>query len=267
VNIESTEHPWLNDATCLVVEVGSTLHGISAGSDDLDQMGVCVEPMSAAFGLGGIFKQDIYRTAEIREGRKGVPSHPGDTDRVIYSLRKWVRLALDGNPSVILLLFAPQEKVWHCDERGAELRSMAEHFASKRAGNAFRGYLISQRQRLLGERGQKNVTRAELTEKFGYDTKYAAHMIRLGYQGVEYMQTGRLTLPLRPSERDRCLAVRKGEVSMNDMLTECGLLEQKLEDLLDTSPLPDDPNEALVETWMLDQYWQAWTDSVMESRR
>jgi hypothetical protein len=34
------------------------------------------------------------------------------------------------------------------------------------------------------------VNRAELVEQFGYDTKYAIHTLRLGHQGVEFLETG-----------------------------------------------------------------------------
>ena len=37
----------------------------------------------------------------------------GDLDVVIYSARKWARLALSGNPSVLLLLFVPDDDWLH----------------------------------------------------------------------------------------------------------------------------------------------------------
>ena len=44
---------------------------------------------------------------------EGARSGAGDLDLVIYSLRKWARLAAQGNPTVLLLLFVP-------DDAGAE---------------------------------------------------------------------------------------------------------------------------------------------------
>lgn len=111
---------------------------------------------------------------------------------------------------------------------------------------------------LLGERGQKNVNRQDLVAKYGYDTKYAGHMIRLGYQGVEYLQTGRITLPMPPEERRRCLAIRQGQADINDVLTQCGELEQQLKDLCGSSPLPDEPETDRIESWILSAYWRHW---------
>lgn len=240
----------------LTCEVGSGAHGIAkAGRDDEDVMGVCVEAMRDAFGLGSTFEQIIHRTAAVREGRHDAPSQPGDLDLTIYSLRKWCRLALDGNPTVLLLLWAPYQTI---NPEGMELRALADHFASRLAGKRFLGYLQAQRQRLLGERGQRNVNRRDLVERFGFDTKYAGHMLRLGYQGVEFMESGRLTLPMKEPERGRVLAVRAGEVLLNDVLNETGDVERRLKDLLDTSPLPPTPDREGVERWMVDIYREHW---------
>lgn len=250
---------WVDKSTILRVEVGSGVHGIaSEGTDDRDEMGVCLEPFDLALGVIETFEQHIHRDAAVRHQKSDAPSEPGDLDLTVYSLRKWVRLALKGNPSVILLLFAPKSAVVLEDARGRRLRELAPFFASRQAGSAFMGYLQAQRMRLIGERGQKNVNRRELVEKHGFDTKYAGHMLRLGYQGVEYMETGRITLPMPPEQRERVLAVRRGEVDLNDVLTETGSVERQLQDLHSTSPLPPQPDSKTVETWMLDTYLEHW---------
>lgn len=253
---------WIDTATILRCEVGSTLHGIADGTpNDRDEMGVCLEPYQVAQGITYTFEQYLHRTAAVREGRADAPSQPGDVDLVIYSLRKWVRLALNGNPSVLLLLYAPSSHTVQIDARGAQLRELAPAFASKRAGSAFLGYLQQQRQRLLGERGQKNVNRQDLVKKYGFDTKYAGHMVRLGVQGVEFLRTGRLELPMAEPWRSRVVAVRQGQVTLNDVLTLAGELEREMKDLLDTSPLPDHPDTRTVERWMLEMYYQHWSST------
>ncbi len=237
--------------------VGSTVHGLHVedGIEDRDEMGICVEDYSVALGLGAPFEQYIYRSAAVREGKHDAKSRAGDLDLTIYSLRKYVRLALKGNPTVLSLLFAP---VTSGDARGSQLRDLAPLIVSRQAGKAFLGYLEAQRQRLLGERGGKDVNRPELVEKYGYDTKYAMHMLRLGYQGVELLETGRLSLPMREPERSWLRGVRTGGATLQEVLTKAGELRAHLEDLLETSPLPEQPNSAIVERWMLKTYWEAW---------
>lgn len=160
---------------------------------------------------------------------------------VIHSLRKYARLALKGNPTVLMLLFVKPEELLLRVPLGDELQALAPAFVSRVAGRAFLGYLSAQKQRLLGERGRKRVKRPELEDAHGFDTKYAMHMLRLGYQGSELLESGRISLPMREEERRRVFAIRKGDVEFNDVLTEIGELEQRLEDLLDTSPLPPAP--------------------------
>jgi hypothetical protein len=74
---------------------------------------------------------------------------------------------------------------------------LPSQFASRHAGKRFLGYLEAQRQRLVVACGQRDKNRIELVEKFGYDMKYAVQMLRLGHQGVMFLETVRLTLPMR----------------------------------------------------------------------
>lgn len=250
-NIPTCPHPIIIRSV-----VGSSVHGLAVeNTDDRDEMGICIESMSAAMGIRAPFEQWIYRSAAAREQRANAPSQPGDLDLVVYSLRKWCRLALDGNPTVLILLFA---ETMYDTVVSEQLKAMAGSFASRQAGKRFLGYLQAQKQRLLGERGQKNVNRQALVDRYGFDTKYAGHVLRLGYQGVEFMETGAITLPMKEPDRSRVMSVRKGEVGINDILTEAGELEQRLKNLLTTSPLPEEPDTETVERWMLKVYRDQW---------
>jgi len=240
--------------------VGSTVHGLNVndGIEDRDEMGVCIEPLPEAMALWDPFEQFIYRSAAEREGRASARSTGGDLDLTIYSLRKWTRLALKGNPTILLLLFTPDDQLVHCDEAGRELRALMPQIVSRRVQAPFLGYLQAQKQRLTGERGQKRIHRPELEEMYGFDTKYAMHMLRLGFQGVELLTTGRLSLPMREPERSYLLDVRRGKVGEEECLARAGELEQQLIALETTSSLPDAPDERRVEDWVLDAYRRSW---------
>ena len=241
-----------------------TVHGLNVndGIEDRDEMGICVEPLEEAMALWAPFEQFIYRTAAEREGRDNARSTAGDLDLTIYSLRKWTRLALKGNPTIMLLLFTPEDQLVYCDTLGAELRALTPSIVSRRVQGPFLGYLQAQKQRLTGERGQKRIHRPELEEMYGFDTKYAMHMLRLGFQGVELLTTGRLSLPMREPARSFLLDVRRGKVSEQDCLTRAGELERELADLETASPLPEAPEEARVEEWVFDTYRRTWRISV-----
>lgn len=256
-----TEREIAEPNTILRGLVGSQVHGLNlAGTDDRDEMGVCLEPAEYVIGLR-TFEQWVFRTAEEREGRKdghSPRSQHGDLDLTVYSLRKWARLALGGNPTVLLLLYVPPTDCVTLEPWGERLRELAWAFASRSSGRAFLGYLTAQKQRLLGERGGMRAKRPELIEQHGYDTKYAMHMTRLGFQGLEYMRTGRVTLPMPEPERLRCMAIRRGEADLSDILTQCGEMERDLELLIEKGPLPEHPDADAVHSFLVDAYSTRW---------
>jgi len=233
--------------------VGSTVHGLSIdGQDDQDEMGVCIEPPEYVVGLK-VFEQHVYRTKPI-----GVRSGPGDVDRTIYSLRKYARLAASGNPTILLLLFSPF--VIFSTPAGNRLRDIRPAFASKKAGHSFYGYMRAQRQRIIDERGGRHgKPRADFVERYGYDTKYAMHMLRLGYQGQEYLTSGTITLPMPEPTRGYLRNVRIGEVSLDHVLENAAELEHTLRDLLDSSPLPDEPDYDRINGFLIAEHEVHWS--------
>lgn len=244
----------------LQAEVGSTAWGLNlTDKGDRDEMGICIEPYPEAMGLGQPFENEVFRTATVRTGKHDEPSQPGDLDLVIYGLRKYLQLALKGNPTVLTLLYAPQRSWVLGHALGAHLQELAPRIVSRQAGKAFLGYLQAQRMRMKGERGGSHgVKHVEDLERCGYDTKYAMHMLRLGYQGIELLSTGRMSMPMQEETRLYLLSVRRGESTAEAVLRRCGELEDELRGLLTTSPLPESPDRAYVEHWMLGAYWNWW---------
>lgn len=205
--------------------VGSTALGTAIdGQDDRDEMGVCVEPLDYVCGLRK-FEQYVYR-----DQSEGVRSQAGDLDLTIYSLRKFCRLAAQGNPSVLVLLWLPEYMIKTAT--GEELIAIREAFISRNSGERFLGYLVSQRKALAGERAKK-VQRPELVEKYGYDTKFAMHALRLGLQGIEYLTEGRISLPIREPDLTKVRAVREGRFSYSEALAEIEETESQLRALVD----------------------------------
>ena len=114
------------DGLILRTTVGSVVHGLSnPGTDDRDEMGVCIEPPEYLLGFQR-FEHFVYRTQP-----EGAPSGPGDLDLTVYGLRRYCRLALKGSPTVLLPLFVTGEHVVACTELGAELQGLAPAFRSR----------------------------------------------------------------------------------------------------------------------------------------
>jgi uncharacterized protein len=249
--------------TILRATVGSTVHGLHhSGQDDRDEMAVFVEPPEYLIGLararrlrGGLYGFEHYVE---RTQPEGVRSGPGDLDLVAYSLRKYVRLAMKGHPTILLLLFVPDDLIVAKTELGDQLRALKPALLSRRAGRGYLGYLRGQKDRLLGERGQRNVNRPELVEAHGYDTKYAMHAARLGYQGVELLLTGKLTLPLPEPARSRVMAIRTGERTLAEAVAEIDQLEVWLAAALDRTELRAEPDRVAVDRFLVQAYRRAW---------
>lgn len=245
--------------TILRCLVGSQAYGIGGADSDRDEKGVCIEPLDAAFTLSGGFEQFEHRDAAIRTGKKDAPSEPGDLDLTVYSLRKYLRLAAYGNPNVVELLFIrDKSSVVLSDARGLQLQEMYPFIISRESGRRYLGYMEAQKQRLLGERGQKMVTRTDLVEDHGYDTKYASHLLRLGFQGVELQETGKLEMPSPEKYRAIVKSVKDGKVSLNDVLQMAGDLELKLKDLIKDGPLRSTPDIIHLTEWMQQVYFENW---------
>lgn len=246
-----SSHGRLNGKTILECVVGSTAHGTSVddGLEDLDLMRVVIEEPRDAIGF------DPSDTLVCRTKPDGVRSEAGDVDLTAYSLRKYLHLALRGNPTILLALFAKPRVI---TEEGENLRALAPYIVSKQAFFPFRGYMRQQLERLMGTRGQKNVTRPELIEKYGYDTKYAGHIIRLGLQGVELLRTGRMSLPMEPHQRRAVIDVRTGAFTFERALEFAAEIEKDLVAAYATSTLREGPDTAYVERWMIRQYLDNW---------
>jgi len=258
VNVSSSKEPDVALAETIARRgcilrglVGSTVHGLSnPGTDDRDEMGVCIEPPEYVTGLRP-FEHWVYRTQP-----DGVPSGPGDLDLTIYGLRKYCRMALKGSPTVLLLLFIDGEQVLERTPLGQELQDLAPAFVSRRAGRAFLGYVDAQRRGLLGER---HATRSrERSAEHGYDTKYAMHALRIAHQGAELLSTGRITLPIASPERERLMQVRRGELPLREVLDRLHTQASRLEDTTLSNDLPDVPDVDAVDRFLVDAYSRAW---------
>ena len=247
---------------------GSLLHGLSDGSGDRDETGICVEPPEYVIGLKRIvlpdtghrvaFEQYIYRSQP-----DGVRSGPGDLDYTCYSLRKFMQLVLDGNPAALQLLFIPPEYVIMTSALWEQMQAFTGLFLSRLAGNRFIGYMQKQRASMLSRDGKgRNVTRPELVERYGWDVKYGSHLIRVGCQGAELVGTGRLTLPMPARQRELVRSIRAGRLTMQQVLDLSESQEEEIKARTAGSPLPEQPDCYAADRWLVSAYQQAWSCSL-----
>jgi hypothetical protein len=251
------EIPPLPETTILLVEVGSTAHGTGIpGGEDHDELGVVVETPEQVVGLD----EHGFRTVMQRTQPEGSRSGPGDVDRTLHSLRRFVRLAASGNPSILMSFWAPVE---HITDEGSELRALGEAFIGAHVIPRYRGYMQSQAMRILGTRGGGHGKRGgggreELIGAHGYDTKYAMHCSRLGFQGLELLETGHLNLPIQGEPADWLRAVRRGDVSFDDWWARSLDLDAGLDAAQHDTRLRPGPDRARITAWLVDVHRRVW---------
>jgi predicted nucleotidyltransferase len=92
---------------------------------------------------------------------------------------------------------------------------------------------------ILRERMSKISNRYELVTKYGYDTKFSMHLIRLLLEGKELLKTGEIVFPLK--DRKFLLDIRSGKYKIEEILSISTQLENEMRDTKDRSILSNQP--------------------------
>jgi predicted nucleotidyltransferase len=218
---------------------GSIAHGMYVPDkdpnsiDDKDLIGVFVAPIEHYLGYG---RPTCYERKE------------GKWDVVLYELRKFVGLLCKQNPNVLSALWLEDKHVLLGSREWDLLRGPHRGwFQSKQAYHSFSGYAHSQLRRMThckfkGYMGEK---RKQLVEKYGYDTKNAAHLIRLLRMAIEYLTEGRLFV--ERTDAASLLAIKQGERSLEEVKREAETLFEQARDAYIHSKLPDQVDREQVE--------------------
>jgi len=90
--------------------------------------------------------------------------------------------------------------------------------------------------------------RQEYIDLYGYDTKFAAHLIRLGIQGVEYLKTGHIQLPIDNTYLSSIRRIKTGLSSYEEISKWAMELEKELKSILKdrTYNVPKEPDSKSV---------------------
>jgi predicted nucleotidyltransferase len=194
---------------------GSFAYGISGSTSDTDVIGICIPPIDWVFphtagyiqGFGEAPpKFDVSQQHHIVHDEK-------EYDVAIYGIVKFFSLVAENNPNLIDVLFLPERCITHIDNIGKLIRQNRKLFLTRHAFHKFTGYAYSQLK--LMQRREPKESRMELVEKYGYDTKFGSHLVRLALECEQILVEHDLDLE-RNSEILK--AIRRGEWSMDDIL-------------------------------------------------
>jgi predicted nucleotidyltransferase len=244
--------------TVLLGYRGSIAHGMyldpkrdENGIDDKDVMGTCIAPLDVYLGL----KEFEQRETMILPW-----------DSVVYEFRKFVRLLLANNPNVLSMLWLERKHYIHIEPAGQRLLGARRLFSSKRIFKSFTGYAHDQLKKMTRTkfRGYMGAKRKALVEKFGYDTKNAAHLIRLLRMGIEFLNTEELSV--EREDAPQLLQIKRGEWTLEQVKEEADRLFKRADDAYDRTKLPNHPdvdkvNEMCVEI-LADFFGVRWRESL-----
>ena len=230
---------------------GSQLHGAKVeGYDDLDIYACYIEPPERILGVDSL-EHFVWSSGSDRQKNTAA-----DVDVTMYSLHRWGELMLKGNPSILHFLFAnaemtTSESVW---QRIMQVRG---DLLSKKSALQYLGFANAQRMRLTGERGMgRHGQRMDLVEKYGYDTKFAMHYIRLLIECKELLEKKRLTLPL--PEKELLIKIRTGGYPQAEVFAMGQALDADCQSLLTASDLPEEPGRHLLSATIAQAYREHW---------
>lgn len=128
--------PFVEENLIFMTLAGSHMYGMNTPESDIDKRGVCVPPKNVVLGFAKNFEQQDY----------------SGEDTVVYGLMKFMKLAVDCNPNIIELLFAPEQSILVTTPLWEELRARRHEFLSAQAYFKFTGYATGQLKRIRTHR-------------------------------------------------------------------------------------------------------------------
>lgn len=284
---------WVARHTILKVLWGSQAFGTAGPQSDTDVRGVCIPPARYLIGLSH-FDQ----------------AEDAATDTVIYSLAKFVTLALANNPNMLDILWADPRHVLHADAYGQALQAARSQFLSRRVAKTYAGYADDQMKRMethyrwlhnppdhqpspheygaerhpkggyrfpnthqerayraalahwqnyVHWRANRNPERSALEERYGYDTKHAAHLLRLYRMGIEILRE-HVVRVLRP-DAAWLREVREGRYTYPALMALVADLRAELARAEAESTLPAEPDTAAIEQLVIELHRRALGDA------
>lgn len=335
----------VEDNTIFLMIAGSHAYGMATESSDVDYRGVCI-PSDRGYYVG------FLKSFEQKDS-----GWEPEADKVVYDLRKAMRLMADGNPNMIDFLYVDDEQILVCEPSWERVRRHRDRFLSLKMRHSYAGYAYSQLKRIQRHRKwlldppdsppkradfglpdqraiksdqlgafqwmlarfleesvtwfklsestreeltgvnfigavqsgipddvgpqvkqalaasdnfieavmrekkyataraqwnsylqwkkNRNTARFELERKFGYDTKHAAHLVRLMRMGYEIVAHGEVNV--RRPDAEELLAIRNGAWSYEELVEYAETMERKIAEAAESSSLPDEPDREFLD--------------------
>jgi hypothetical protein len=122
---------------------------MATDESDYDIRGVCIPPINYFFGLERFDQVESKNNKQVIDW-VDIPNKGWltDIDLVIFNIHKFVRLAAEGNPNIIELLFSDPDVHLRTSGWFEELRKNKDLFLSRKLHHRFGGYAAHQLNRI-----------------------------------------------------------------------------------------------------------------------
>ncbi|MDX8148301.1 nucleotidyltransferase domain-containing protein [Lentzea sp. BCCO 10_0061] len=191
--------------------IGSHAYGLATPESDVDRRGVFVAPTEA-----------FWRLEKPPTSVEG-PS----AEQLSWEVEHFCRLGLKSNPTVLETLVSPLVEI--STPMGEELRDLLPAFLSRYAVRAF-----TRATEMQLSRAGRNLKPKQLM-----------HVVRLRLVGLHLLRTGRYDIAADRS----LLKIRDGSMPWDDAVAWAHRLGDEI--AAAEGPLPEDPDRARVEDWLV----------------
>jgi predicted nucleotidyltransferase len=248
---------WLPNSIAYETIMGSVSYGVSSDTSDMDVYGFCIPPKEMIFphlageipGFGTrIQRFEVFQQHHISD-TEALGGRGRQYDLTIFSIIKYFQLAMENNPNIIDSLFTPVTCLLHSSAIGERVREQRRIFLHRGVWQKFKGYAFSQVHKMDIKTPQPGSKRAADVQKFGFDAKFAYHIVRLLDEVEQILTTGEVDLM---RDRERLKAIRRGDWTAEQVREFFVRKERELETACAESKLPYQPDEAAIKTLLLE---------------
>lgn len=224
--------------------VGSRAYGINTETSDVDIFSIVVPDINQIFSYkNGYIDGFGTRPPKFEQYHNPKVEYNNSIyDIKIYSIVKFFDLCFRSNPDIIDSVFVPHRCYIHDSEIFNIIYNNRFLFLSNQLIHKIRHYAYSNLLKIktpvaTGE------SKKHLIEKYGYDVKTGSHIVRLMIKAKQILTLNTIDLEM---ESYILKDIRNGKWSVEDIEKYFQTSEKELEILLQSSILPDAPDEVKI---------------------
>lgn len=233
--------------------MGSFAYGVSSDSSDMDIYGWCIPPKDMIFPhLRGIipgFGTQIQKFEQFEQHHVEEKDRRKVYDLNIYNIIKYFQLVMENNPNMVDSLFTHESCVLHATKLARHVRDNRKIFLHKGSWHKFKGYAYSQMHKMELKNPQEGSKRWESVQKYGFDVKFAYHVVRLLNEAEQILTEGDIDL-MRNNEQLK--AIRRGDWTMEQVKQHFFDNQKNIEDVYLKSTLRHKPVESEIKKLLME---------------